>query len=108
MNQKKNNPNKWKNELNKNKEIIFRAPPLAKPKRRNLHKKIRFEVYTLIEHEKLKKRSFIKKLREKFPEVSSGVICGVVNKFLKYRIIEISIKHETKSILIKGKYWRKE
>ena len=108
MNQKKNNPNKWKKEFNKNKEIIFRAPPLAKPKRKDLHKKIRFEVYTLIEHEKLKKRPLIKKLNEKFPEVSSGVICRVVNKLLKHRIIEISIKQETKSTLIKGKYWRKE
>ena len=92
----------------RNKEIVLKSPPLAKPKRRDLHKKIRFEVYTLIEYEKLKKRPLIKKLREKFPEVSSGVICGVVNKLLKYRIIEISMKHESKSTLIKGRYWRKE
>ena len=92
----------------RNKEIVLKSPPLAKPKRRDLHKKIRFEVYTLIEHEKLKKRPLIKKLNEKFPEISSGVICRVVNKLLKFRIIEVSIKQDTKSILVKGKYWRKE
>ena len=90
------------------KEIVLKSPLLVKPKRRDIHKKIRFEVYTLIEHEKLKKRPLIKKLNEKFPEISSGVICRVVNKLLKLRIIEVSIKQETKSILVKGKYWRKE
>ena len=90
------------------KEIVLKSPLLVKPKRRDIYKKIRFEVYTLIEHEKLKKRPLIKKLNEKFPEISSGVICRVVNKLLKFRIIKISIKQETKSFLIKGKYWRKE
>ena len=86
----------------------MKSPLLLKLKRRDLHKKIRFEVYNLIEHEKLKKRPLIKKLNEKFPEISSGVICRVVNKLLKLRIIEVSIKQESKSILVKGKYWRKE
>ena len=86
----------------------MKSPLLLKPKRRDLHKKIRFEVYNLIEHEKLKKRPLIKKLNEKFPEISSGVIYRVLNKLLKLRIIEVSIKQESKSILVKGKYWRKE
>ena len=88
------------------KEIV--VPSLPSPKRRrDVHHDVRFGAYALVENEQLKKKPFIKRLREKFPEVGSGVICRVVNKLLEQRVIEIDTKFKTKPILVKGRYWRK-
>jgi len=88
------------------KEIV--VPSLPSPKsRRDVHTDIRFGACTLIENEQLKKKPFIKRLREKFPEIGSGVICRIVNKLLDQRVIEKDTKFKTKPILVKGRYWRK-
>ncbi len=76
-------------------------------RRRDVHTDIRFGVYELIETEQLKKKPLIKRLREKFPEIGSGVICRIVNKLLDQRVIEKDTKFKTKPILVKGRYWRK-
>jgi|TARA_R100001530_G_scaffold102675_3_gene71444 hypothetical protein len=76
-------------------------------RRRDVHTDIRFGACTLIENEQLKKKPFIKRLREKFPEIGSGVICRIVNKLLDQRVIEKDTKFKTKPILVKGRYWRK-
>ena len=86
--------------------VIPSLPPLPK-RRRDTHRDVRFGAYTLIENEQLKKKPFIKRLREKFPEVGSGVICRIVNKLLEQRVIEKGTKFKTKPILVKGRYWRK-
>ena len=86
--------------------VIPSLPPLPK-RRRDVHRDVRFGAYTLIENEQLKKKPFIKRLREKFPEVGSGVICRIVNKLLEQRVVEKDTKFKTKPILVKGRYWRK-
>ena len=89
------------------KEIVVPSlPPLPK-RRRDIHRDLRFGAYTLVENEQLKKKPFIKRLREKFPEIGSGVICRIVNKLLDQRVIEKDTKFKTKPILVKGRYWRK-
>jgi len=88
------------------KEIV--APSLPSPKRRrDIHRDVRLGAYALVENEQLKKKPLIKRLREKFPEIGSGVVCRVVNKLLEQRVIEIDTKFKTKPILVKGRYWRK-
>jgi len=88
------------------KEIV--VPSLPSPKRRrDVHRDVRFGAYALVENEQLKKKPFIKRLREKFPEVGSGVICRIVNKLLEQRVVEKDTKFKTKPILVKGRYWRK-
>ena len=96
--EKKTDKGKWK--------ITSPSEPDSK-RRRDVHKDVRFGAYALIENEQLKKKPLIKRLREKFPEVGSGVICRVVNKLLEQRVIEIDTKFKTKPILVKGRYWRK-
>ena len=86
--------------------VVPSLPPLPK-RRRDVHTDIRFGVYELIETEQLKKKPLIKRLREKFPEIGSGVICRIVNKLLDQRVIEKDTKFKTKPILVKGRYWRK-
>ena len=86
--------------------VIPSLPPLPK-RRRDVHRDVRFGAYTLIENEQLKKKPLIKRLREKFPEIGSGVICRIVNKLLEQRVIEKDTKFKTKPILVKGRYWRK-
>jgi len=87
-------------------EIV--VPSLPSPKRRrDIHRDVRFGAYTLVENEQLKKKPFIKRLREKFPEMDSGVICRIVNKLLDQRVVEKDTKFKTKPILVKGRYWRK-
>ena len=86
--------------------LNFLSVPSSK-KRRDVHTDIRFGVYELIETEQLKKKPLIKRLREKFPEIGSGVICRIVNKLLDQRVIEKDTKFKTKPILVKGRYWRK-
>ena len=89
------------------KEIVVPSlPPLPK-RRRDTHRDVRFGAYALVENEQLKKKPFIKRLREKFPEVGSGVICRIVNKLLEQRVVEKDTKFKTKPILVKGRYWRK-
>ena len=95
-------------ELKKVELVVPPTPSLPLPKRRrDIHRDIRFGAYTLIENEQLKKKPFIKRLREKFPEIGSGVICRIVNKLLEQRVIEKDTKFKTKPILVKGRYWRK-
>ena len=86
--------------------VIPSLPPLPK-RRRDIHPDVRFGAYALVENEQLKKKPFIKRLREKFPEIGSGVICRIVNKLLEQRVIEKDTKFKTKPILVKGRYWRK-
>ena len=89
------------------KEIVVPSlPPLPK-RRRDVHRDVRFGAYALVENEQLKKKPLIKRLREKFPGIGSGVICRIVNKLLEQRVIEIDTKFKTKPILVKGRYWRK-
>jgi hypothetical protein len=86
--------------------VVPSLPPLPK-RRRDIHTDVRFGAYALVENEQLKKKPFIKRLREKFPEIGSGVICRIVNKLLEQRVIEKDTKFKTKPILVKGRYWRK-
>ena len=93
-------------QLEKVEMVVPSLPPLPK-RRRDTHRDVRFGAYALVENEQLKKKPFIKRLREKFPEVGSGVICRIVNKLLEQRVVEKDTKFKTKPILVKGRYWRK-
>ena len=93
-------------QLEKVEIVVPSLPPLPK-RRRDTHRDVRFGAYALVENEQLKKKPFIKRLREKFPEVGSGVICRIVNKLLEQRVVEKDTKFKTKPILVKGRYWRK-
>ena len=68
---------------------------------------IQSELFNLIEKDKYKKRNLIKALRNKFPEVNSGVICRLIKKLLSFRILEIDKTFKTKPFIIKGKYYIK-
>ena len=68
---------------------------------------IQSELFNLIEKDKYKKRNLIKALRNKFPEVNSGVICRLIKKLLSFRILEIDKTFKTKPFVIKGKYYIK-
>ena len=68
---------------------------------------IQSELFNLIEKDKYKKRNLIKALRNKFPEVNSGVICRLIKKLLSFRILEIDRTFKTKPFIIKGKYYIK-
>ena len=68
---------------------------------------IQSELFNLIEIGKYKKRNLIKALRNKFPEVNSGVICRLIKKLLSFRILEIDKTFKTKPFIIKGKYYIK-
>jgi replicative superfamily II helicase len=65
------------------------------------------EMFKLIDTGKYKKKNLIKALREKFPEVNSGVICRLIKKNMNLRLIEIDRTYKTKPYVIKGKYFIK-
>ena len=64
-------------------------------------------IFELIEKTQYKKRNLIKALREKFPQVSSGVICRIIKNYLSLRVLEIDRTYKTKPFIIKGKYYIK-
>ena len=66
---------------------------------------VRSELFYLINKDKYKKRNLIKALRNKFPDVNSGVICRIIKKYLTLRILEIDRTYKTKPYVIKGKYY---
>ena len=66
---------------------------------------IQSELFNLIEKDKYKKRNLIKALRNKFPDVNSGVICRMIKKYLSLRVLEIDRTYKTKPFVIKGKYY---
>ena len=65
------------------------------------------EMFKLIDTGKYKKKNLIKALRDKFPEVNSGVICRLIKKNMNLRLIEIDRTYKTKPYVIKGKYFIK-
>jgi|GEM_PF-3393815 len=71
----------------------------------NPRSKITDEIFKLIDSGKYKKKNLIKALREKFPDVSSGIICRLIKKKLELRQIEIDRTYKTKPYVIKGKYF---
>ena len=73
----------------------------------NSKSEIADEMFKLIDTGKYKKRNLIKALREKFPDVSSGIICRLIKRKLSLRIVEIDRTYKTKPYVIKGKYYRK-
>ena len=73
----------------------------------NSKSEIADEMFKLIDTGKYKKRNLIKALREKFPDVSSGIICRLIKKKLELRHIEIDKTYKTKPYVIKGKYFVK-
>ena len=66
---------------------------------------VRSELFYLINKDKYKKRNLIKALRNKFPDVNSGVICRMIKKYLSLRVLEIDRTYKTKPFVIKGKYY---
>ena len=73
---------------------------------KNINNDISSAIKNLIVSDKLKKKPFIKVIRGQFPEVSSGVVCRILNKLISSRVIEIDRTFKTKPLLVKGKYWR--
>ena len=73
----------------------------------NSKSEIADEMFKLIDTGKYKKRNLIKALREKFPDVSSGIICRLIKRKLSLRIVEIDRTYKTKPYVIRGKYYRK-
>ena len=65
---------------------------------------IESELFNLIGQDNYKKRNLIKALRNKFPDVNSGVICRMIKKLLSLRVLEIDRTYKTKPFVIKGKY----
>ena len=63
------------------------------------------ELFNLIGKDNYKKRNLIKALRNKFPDVNSGVICRMIKKYLSLRVLEIDRTYKTKPFVIKGKYY---
>ena len=72
---------------------------------KNIKNDISSAIKNLIVSDKLKKKPFIKVIRGQFPEVSSGVVCRILNKLISNRVIEIDRKFKTKPLLVEGKYW---
>ena len=66
---------------------------------------IESELFNLIGQDNYKKRNLIKALRNKFPDVNSGVICRMIKKYLSLRVLEIDRTYKTKPFVIKGKYY---
>jgi|TARA_R110000787_G_scaffold241652_2_gene347794 hypothetical protein len=66
---------------------------------------IKNEVFNLIGKDNYKKKNLIKALRNKFPDIKSGVICRILKKFLSLRVLEIDLTYKTKPFVIKGKYY---
>ena len=73
---------------------------------KNINNDISSAIKNLIMSDKLKKKPFIKVIRGQFPEVSSGVVCRILNKLISNRVIEIDRKFKTKPLLVKGIYWK--
>ena len=73
---------------------------------KNINNDISSAIKNLIVSDKLKKKPFIKVIRGQFPEVSSGVVCRILNKLISSRVIEIDRTFKTKPLLVEGKYWR--
>ena len=73
---------------------------------KNIKNDISSAIKHLIVSDKLKKKPFIKVIRGQFPEVSSGVVCRILNKLISSRVIEIDRTFKTKPLLVEGKYWR--
>ena len=71
----------------------------------NINNDISSAIRNLIVSDKLKKKPFIKVIRGQFPEVSSGVVCRILNKLISNRVIEIDRTFKTKPLLVEGKYW---
>ena len=65
---------------------------------------IKDEIFNLIGKDNYKKKNLIKALRNKFPEIKSGVICRILKKYLSLRVLEIDRTYKTKPFVIKGKY----
>jgi len=66
---------------------------------------IRSTIFKLIEKDRYKKRNLIKALRERYPKVSSNIICRIIKNYLSLRILEIDTTYKTKPFVIKGKYY---
>ena len=73
---------------------------------KNINNDISSAIKHLIVSDKLKKKPFIKVIRGQFPEVSSGVVCRILNKLISSRVIEIDRTFKTKPLLVEGKYWK--
>ena len=71
----------------------------------NINNDISSAIRNLIMSDKLKKKPFIKVIRGQFPEVSSVVVCRILNKLISSRVIEIDRTFKTKPLLVEGKYW---
>jgi len=65
---------------------------------------IKDEIFNLIAKDNYKKKNLIKALRNKFPDIKSGVICRIIKKYLSLRVLEIDRTYKTKPFVIKGKY----
>ena len=65
---------------------------------------IKDEIFNLIGKDNYKKKNLIKALRNKFPDIKSGVICRILKKYLSLRVLEIDRTYKTKPFIIKGKY----
>ena len=65
---------------------------------------IKDEIFNLIGKDNYKKKNLIKALRNKFPDIKSGVICRILKKYLSLRVLEIDRTYKTKPFVIKGKY----
>ena len=66
---------------------------------------IKSTIFKLIERDRYKKRNLIKALRERYPKVSSNIICRIIKNYLSLRILEIDTTYKTKPFVIKGKYY---
>jgi len=66
---------------------------------------IKSTIFKLIEKDRYKKRNLIKALREKYPKVSSNIICRIIKNYLNLRVLEIDRTYKTKPFIIKGKYY---
>jgi len=65
---------------------------------------IKDEIFNFIAKDNYKKKNLIKALRNKFPDIKSGVICRILKKYLSLRVLEIDRTYKTKPFVIKGKY----
>ena len=66
---------------------------------------IKDEIFNFIAKDNYKKKNLIKALRNKFPDIKSGVICRILKKYLSLRVLEIDRTYKTKPFVIKGKYY---
>jgi len=64
---------------------------------------IKSTIFKLIEKDRYKKRNLIKALREKYPKVSSNIICRIIKNYLNLREVEIDRTDKSKPFIINGK-----